>query len=166
MYKTHLMEKPLVNKKYMIEKIPGKGGWTYTVIKEITPDQRGKYGMVQVKGFIDDYELKAYNLMPMKNGSMFLPIRADIRKKLKKGEGDYVKVVLYADNDPLHIPPELLECLRDEPAAHQAFYAFPEKEQKQYIDWIYSAKKEETRVERMAAAINRLTRGLTLRQKE
>ena len=28
-------EKPLVNKKYLLEKFPRKGGWTYTVISEI-----------------------------------------------------------------------------------------------------------------------------------
>lgn len=159
------MEKPLVNKKYKLQKMPGKGGWTYIVIKEITPEQRSKRGMVQVKGFIDDYELKTYNLMPMANGCMFMPVKADIRKKIKKGEGDYAKLVLYADNDPLDIPTELLDCLRDEPAAHKTFYAFPESEQKQYIDWIYSAKKEETRIERIADAINRLTRGLSFRDK-
>lgn len=160
-----MMEKPLVNKKYRLQKVPGKGGWTYIVIKEITREQRGKRGIVQVKGFIDDYELKSYNLMPMANGCMFLPVKAEIRKRIRKGEGELVKLVLYAHEEPLEIPGELLECLRDEPAAHQVFYALPEGEQKQYIDWIYSAKKEETRIERMAEAINRLTRGLTLRQK-
>ncbi len=54
-----MMEKALVNKKYRLQKMPGKGGWTFIVIKEITPDLRGKYGMVKVKGFIDDYPLKA-----------------------------------------------------------------------------------------------------------
>lgn len=126
---------------------------------------RGERGMVSVKGVIDDYVLKSFNLMPMANGSMFMPVRAEIRKQIKKSEGDQVKLVLYADHDPLDIPPDLLECLRDEPAAHKTFYGFPENEQKQYIDWIYSAKKEETRVERIAEAINRLTRGLTFRDK-
>ncbi len=159
------MEKPLVNRNYKLQRMPGKGGWTYVVIKEITPDMRGLRGMVQVKGLIDTYELKSFNLMPMANGCMFMPVKAEIRKLIKKSEGDQVKLVLYADADPLDIPPDLLECLRDEPAAHKIFFAFPESEQKQYIDWIYSAKKEETRIERMAEAINRLTRGLTLRQK-
>jgi hypothetical protein len=160
------MEKPLVNKNYTLQKIDGKGGWTFIVIEEIPPEKRARFGWVQVKGFIDDYELKAYKLMPMSNGNMFFPVRADIRKKIKKEAGDTAKVILYADNDPLDIPADLLECLRDEPAAHTSFFNFPETEQKQYIDWIYSAKKEETRIERIAIAINRLTRGLTYRQKE
>ena len=32
------MATPLVNKKYKLQKYPGKGGWVYAVIKEITPD--------------------------------------------------------------------------------------------------------------------------------
>jgi hypothetical protein len=27
-----IMEKPLVNKEYLLEKFPGKGGWTYAAI--------------------------------------------------------------------------------------------------------------------------------------
>lgn len=159
------MEKPLVSKQYTLQRMPGKGGWTFIVIKEITRAQRGKHGVVQVRGFIDKYEMKAFNLMPMANGSMFMPVKAAIRKQIKKEAGDRVKLVLFAHNAPLEIPEEWLDCLRDEPVAHQAFFAFPENEQKQYIDWIYEAKKEETRVDRMAEAIDRITRGLTFREK-
>jgi len=28
-------EKPLVNRKYLLEKYPGKGGWTYAAIPEV-----------------------------------------------------------------------------------------------------------------------------------
>jgi hypothetical protein len=34
------MNKPLVDKKYLLEKSPGKGGWTYTVIPEILADKK------------------------------------------------------------------------------------------------------------------------------
>jgi hypothetical protein len=33
------MEKPLVNKKYKLQKFPGKGGWTYAMIPEIPQDK-------------------------------------------------------------------------------------------------------------------------------
>jgi hypothetical protein len=69
----------------VLEKIPGKGGWTYVVINEIAPDKRAKFGWVKVRGSIDDYELNQYKLMPMGNGKLFLPVRAEIRKKQKTG---------------------------------------------------------------------------------
>jgi|SRR5215204_72890 len=154
------MEKPLVNKKYKLERFPGKGGWTYTVISEIPPDKRERFGWVKVKGLIDDFELKGYHLMPMANGKLFLPVRAEIRKKIKKQEGDWVKVVLFQDTEPLFIPDEFLQCLRDEPAAYKTFHSYTESSKKYYVDWIYSSKKVETRIERMAQAIDRLARGL------
>ncbi len=154
------MEKPLVNKRSKLQKYPGKGGWTYTVIPEIAPDKRERFGWVKVKGFIDNYEIKAYRLMPMSNGKLFLPVKAEIRKKIKKQEGDWVKVILFKDEDPLHIPDDFLQCLRDEPVAYKTFNSFNESSKKYYVDWIYASKKEETRIERMAKAIDRLAKGL------
>ena len=32
------MDEKLVDKEYLLEKLPGKYGWTYTIIPEIRPD--------------------------------------------------------------------------------------------------------------------------------
>jgi len=97
--------------------------------------------------------------MPMGNGNLFLPVKAEIRKKIKKEEGDFVHVVLYPDSSHLEVPEELLLCLQDEPTALKFFQSLSESEQNYYIQWIYSAKKEETKVKRVAQTINRLMRG-------
>ncbi len=157
------MEKPLIDKKYLLEKFPGKGGWTYAVIPEVLQDKHAHFGWVKVKGFIDDFELKSYRLMPMGNGMLFLPVRAEIRKKIGKKEGDWVHVKLFADNDALEIPKELMLCLEDEPQALKNFLTYTESEQKAYIDWILGAKKEETKIERMAETVNKVLKGLKFR---
>ncbi|MBB6002852.1 YdeI/OmpD-associated family protein [Arcicella rosea] len=154
------MEKPLIDKKYLLEKFPGKGGWTYAIIPEVLQDKHAHFGWVKVKGFIDDFELKSYRLMPMGNGMLFLPVRAEIRKKIGKKDGDWVHVKLFADNDALEIPKELMLCLEDEPQALKNFLTYTESEQKAYIDWILGAKKEETRIERMAETVNKVLKGL------
>ncbi len=150
------MAKPLVNKKYKLLKYPGKGGWIYTVIDEIAPDKRAKFGWVQVSGSIDGFELKRYKLMPMGNGKLFLPVRKEIRKAINKTEGDIIHVILYADNSPIEIPQEFLLCLQDEPAAKQFFFKLTESEQQFYIKWIYSAKQEATKTKRIVEAIGKL----------
>ena len=157
------MEKPLIDKKYLLEKFPGKGGWTYAIIPEVLQDKHAYFGWVKVKGFIDDFELKNYRLMPMGNGMLFLPVRAEIRKKIGKKEGDWVHVKLFADNDALEIPKELMLCLEDEPQALKNFLTYTESEQKAYIDWILGAKKEETKIERMADTVNKVLKGLKFR---
>ena len=137
--------KPLVNKKIILEKFHGKGGWTFVRIPEIAPDAKAHFGWVKVKGTIDGFEIRKYHLMPMGNGKLMLPVKAEIRKKIKKEEGDKVHVILYPDKDPLEVPEEMLLCLQDEPAAMKFFDSLSESEQKFYIQWIYSAKKEETK---------------------
>ena len=48
----------------------------------------------------------------------------------------------------------------DEPDALAFFKTLSESEQKFYIQYIYSAKKEETKIERLANTINKLLKGL------
>lgn len=50
-------------------------------------------------------------------------------EKIKTQAEDKVHVILFADNDPLEIPEELLVCLQDEPAAYSFFQSFTESEQ-------------------------------------
>jgi len=151
---------PLVDKKYKLEKFPGKGGWTFARIPEILQDKTKPFGWVKVRGTIDGYEIKKYNLMPMGDGMLFLAVRAEIRKKINKKAGDTIHVVLYPDNEPLETPPEMLLCLKEEPRALIFFEALSENERKVYVDWIYSARQEQTKIERMAEAINWLSRGV------
>ncbi|MET7253272.1 YdeI/OmpD-associated family protein [Dyadobacter fermentans] len=156
------MEELLINQKYQLEKFPGKGGWTYVILPEIPQSIKRKFGMVKVKGRIDDYELMGYNLMPMGTGQLFLPVKAEIRKKIGKKEGDWVSIELYADNSALAIPEELIDCLKDEPKAYANFLKLGEGAQKEYRDWVYSAKKDETKVARIAKMIDMLLQGRRL----
>ena len=148
--------KPLVNRKYLLEKFPGKGGSTFALIPDILQDKKAHFCWLKVRGTIDGFEIRKYNLMPMVNGKLFLPVRAEIRKKIKKAEGDYVHVVLYPDNEPPEVPEEMILCLKEEPEAYKFFRSLSESEQKHFIQWIYSAKKEETKIDRLAKSINKL----------
>jgi hypothetical protein len=152
-------DKPLLNKSYLLEKFPGKGGWTYAAITEILQDKHAHFGWVKVKGSIDGFEIRNYNLMPMGNGQLFLPIRAEIRKKIGKKAGDWVNVILFSDNGPAEIPEEFMVCLMEDLDAHKAFISLSDGEQKKIIDWIYLAKTDDKKVERMAETLNRLVTG-------
>ena len=150
------MDKPLVDKTYLLEKFPGKGGWTYANLPEVLPDKNAPFGWVKVRGSIDGFEIKKYHLMPFGNGELFLPVKAEIRKKIKKQAGDYVHVILYPDNDPLEIPEELMLCLQDDPQALQFFHSLNDSEQQNYVKWIYAAKTDQTKVDRIAKTLIRL----------
>ena len=78
----------MVQKDCILEKYPGKGGWTYVAIPEIPQDKKAYFGWVRVRGSIDGFEFRSFNLMPMGNGCLFLSVRAEIRKVIKKQAGD------------------------------------------------------------------------------
>lgn len=159
-------EKPLVDKEYVLEKFPGKGGWTFAQIPEILQDKHSPFGWVRVRGTIDNYEIKNYHLMPMGNGKLFLPVKADIRKKIKKQAGDSVRVTLFADNLPTDIPEELKLCLQDEPNVYERFLTYSNGEQKAFIEWIYSAKTDNTKIDRIRKTIDKIVQGQKFIKKE
>lgn len=103
---------PVVNAKFLLKKFPGKGGWTYTEVPQIKQDKRNPFGWVRVKGSIDGFELSQYKLMPMGNGKLFLPVKAAIRKAIKKEAGDHVSVILHLDDSLLEIPEEIIDCFK------------------------------------------------------
>lgn len=156
-------ETELVNKEYLLQKYPGKGGWTYAIIPEVSKDKKSRFGWIQVKGHIDGFEIKSYKLMPLGNGNLFLPVRAEIRKQIGKKAGDWVKVVLYTDNAPTEIPDELRSCLEEDAIAYETFLSYTDGQRKEFIDWIYSAKTDETKVKRIVETFSRLQRKKRLR---
>ena len=151
---------------YLLEKFPGKGGWTYAAIPEITQDTSNPFGWVEISGHINTFQLSHYKLMPMGKGQLFLPVRAAIRKKIKKEAGDWVEIDIYVDESPIEIPEEIMICFEYE-SAHlkETFLSFTPSEQKAYLDWIYSAKTEDTKTKRLLEMMLRLEKGVTLHKK-
>jgi len=54
-------ETPLTDKDYLLQKYPGKGGWTFAAIPEIEQDKHAWFGWVKVRGTVDDYEISNYH---------------------------------------------------------------------------------------------------------
>ena len=153
----------LVNSDYRLQKFPGKGGWTFAEIPGIKQDRSNPFGWVTVRGSIDGFELRHYKLMPMGNGKLFLPVKAAIRKVIKKEAGDWVRVILYPENSPPEIPQEIMACFNNEPPSlYQTFLSFTDSEKKAYIDWIYTAKRDITKTSRIVKMMERLEKGLKL----
>jgi Domain of unknown function (DUF1905)/Bacteriocin-protection, YdeI or OmpD-Associated len=154
------MEEPLVNQTFEMRRMEGKGGWTYVEIDELLPEAKGRFGWHVVKGTIDGYEIQQFKVWHTRQDTWFFPVKAQIRKKIRKEVGDSVHLILYPDLSPVTIPDEFLMCLEESPQANIFFNAMSEFSKKHYVDWIYESKTIETRVNRMALAIQKLERGL------
>jgi hypothetical protein len=154
------MDKPLIDADFVIQKIEEKGGWHFVVIPDVFPQKSNHFNWARVRGTIDTFEIRGYNLMPIKSGGLFLAIRQEIRKKIKKQAGDTIRVILYADSLPTEIPEELKECLKNEPCLYEKFMNYSEGEKKAFVDWIYSAKTDETKADRIVKTLEKVEKGI------
>jgi uncharacterized protein YdeI (YjbR/CyaY-like superfamily) len=71
-----------------------------------------------------------------------------VRKELGKQEGHTIKVVLDLDERAPTLSPDLMRCLKDDPAC-LAFKAMPKSHQHYYSNWIESAKTIQTKTKRV-----------------
>ena len=60
---------------------------------------------------------------------------------------------------PVTVPAYFAAALRKQPKALKAFAAFPPSHKREYVDWIASAKTEDTRERRIATALGWIAAG-------
>jgi hypothetical protein len=75
-----------------LQKVDSKGGWTYVVWPQ-SNKFFGTNGVVKIKGKVDGVPFQS-SFMAMGDGVQMLPVKADIRKTIKKEAGDTIKVEL------------------------------------------------------------------------
>ncbi|MBA3674286.1 MAG: DUF1905 domain-containing protein, partial [Chitinophagaceae bacterium] len=129
----------------LIKKFGDKGektGWTYIEIpaalaEKLKPNNKKSF---RVKGSLDDYLFEGLALIPMGEGNFILALNASIRKKIRKSKGASLNVSIEADNTPVKLNAELLECLADETESLSFFNSLAPGHRKYFSNWIDSAK--------------------------
>jgi uncharacterized protein YdeI (YjbR/CyaY-like superfamily) len=89
----------------------------------------------------------------------------ELRKKIGKDFGDTVHVTLEKDEEErvVEIPEDFMEVMKESPEALANYEKLSFTAKKEYVTWITSAKKAETRQSRLAKALDQLKQGKKLR---
>jgi bifunctional DNA-binding transcriptional regulator/antitoxin component of YhaV-PrlF toxin-antitoxin module len=115
---------------------------------------------VKVKALIDG-ELYRGSIVRMGGDCHMLIVLKEIREKIGKSFGDEVEVTVEEDTEPrvVEVPQDLAEELARRPEAEAYFQKLSYSHQKEYVDWIQGAKREQTRRNRIEKAIVMLSEG-------
>ncbi len=148
----------------VIEKFGNNGektGWTYIefptdIAAKLLPGNRKSF---RIKGTLDKYKFVRTSLIPIGKGNFILPVNATIRKATGKKYGDTLTVKAAVDLSEIPINKDLMDCLRDEPAAFENFMKYPPSHRNYYSKWIESAKTEATKARRIVMCVESLLRG-------
>ena len=103
---------------------------------------------------MDNFVFSGLNLLPMGDGDFILSLNADIRKAIKKIQGDKIKVELVYDNSEYKLDSDLIECLQDDAKAKTYFFSLTKSHQNYFSKWIQSAKTTQTKAKRITIALN------------
>jgi uncharacterized protein YdeI (YjbR/CyaY-like superfamily) len=93
-----------------------------------------------------------------------LPTSAEVRRKAKAAAG---LIRAGAPRAPsargprpaLAAPDDFLQALAAHPAARQTFEGFPPGKQREYVEWVVEAKRDDTRAKRIAQSVAWLAEG-------
>ena len=140
-----------------------KTGWSYIEVPAVLAEKlkKGNKRSFRVKGKLDSHPVKGVALLPMGGGSFIMALNAEMRKAISKKKGAMIKVKLTEDKEEFQFNKDLLACIEDEPGAKQFWEKLPPSHQRYYSKWIDSAKGIDTKVKRIAMAVEGMARGLS-----
>ena len=143
---------PLRFKAELVSRGPG-GAWTYLEYPFSAQEVFGCKGQVPVRVALNGYTFRN-SLMP-RAGVHILGVGKDVLTATGAVPGDTVQIELTLDDAPrtAAVPADFETALKRVPAAAKGFAAFSYSHKKEYVEWIESAKKPETRANRIEKAI-------------
>jgi bifunctional DNA-binding transcriptional regulator/antitoxin component of YhaV-PrlF toxin-antitoxin module len=115
---------------------------------------------VKVKATIEGEPYRG-SLVRMGSTCHILGVRKEIREKIGKNFGDEIEVMVEEDTErrEVLIPPDLGKAFESNPEAEQFFQQLSYTHQKEYVQWIEEARRDQTRLDRITQTVQLLKQG-------
>ncbi|HEY4440377.1 MAG TPA: YdeI/OmpD-associated family protein [Candidatus Elarobacter sp.] len=140
---------------------PAKGGsWLFLTVPKSASAKLPSRGMTSVEGTINDAPFAA-TLEPDGQGSHWLKVPRTLREAAGADAGDVVALeIAPARTQPEpKVPPDLRKVLVADPTARASWSELTTIARRDWIQWIVSAKKPETRARRIERTCDMLASG-------
>ena len=136
-----------------------RGDTAYIAIDDATREALGGGGRIPVRATFNGAEYRG-TIVNM-GGAFCLGVNRELRSAAKVKAGDSVTVTLERDDAPriVEVPSDLAAALAKSGPARAAFDTLSFTHRKEYVRWIESAKRAETREGRIRKAIEMLRGG-------
>lgn len=139
---------------------PKAATWSFLLLPPAAGGKLPARGMVSVEGRLEGQPFQA-TLEPDGAGSHWLKVSKALRDKAGVAAGDTVtlEIAPVATEPEPRLPADLKAALSANPAAQATWQDITAVARRDWIHWVTSGKKAETRVKRIAVACDKLAKG-------
>jgi hypothetical protein len=133
--------------------------WTFLRLPYEASKKLPSRSMVSVEGTFNGHEFWT-TLLPDGEGGHWMKVEQNLQGKAKPGDTVTLEIAPMAVEPEPTVPPDLEKALADSTEkARETWRAITPKARRDWIFWIISAKKEETRTKRREVALDKLSKG-------
>ncbi len=136
------------------------GSWARLQIPFNVEDTYGTKGRVPVKAVFGRKEFRT-SIFPNGDGTHYLMVNKDMQEAAGTGVNETVSITLWRDSVPDEpvVPRDLAAAIAKNKAASRTFADISSVARREFVQWIESAKLEQTRAGRVASAVKLLAAG-------
>jgi hypothetical protein len=138
---------------------PG-GAWTFLHMPEHVTAHLGTKAMVQVMGSMNGTPFRT-SLAPSGKGTHVMTVNRELQAAAGARPGDTVTIALELDSGPrlFSVPGDVTAALEASSAAAALWEDLTPRAREEWVEWVESAKKAETRQRRIEQLVERLESG-------
>lgn len=138
----------------------GVGVGTFVTLPRSASAKLGAKGRVPIEGTINGFAFRS-SAFADGEGSHLIQVNATMRAGAKAEPGDTAEfsITPASDDVAVKVPADVTKALRARPAAKKQWADITPKAREEFVAWIASAKKDDTRARRIEMAVERLAAG-------